>query len=202
MKTLLVFFALIFAFNTQAEDLPPCCAEEAETSEALPEDSLYWGDLRLVDQSQEAFDLKDLAGKPVAISMFFTSCAYACPRLASDMRRLEDEALKAGMKDFRLVLISMDPENDSSEALKKFALRNRLLSSRWTLATPENASSARLMGALLNLPFKKQIDGSYGHANKITLLDAKGTPVFSLNGLGADVLPMVEKLKDLEGDHL
>ncbi len=76
------------------------------------------------------FSLKDQAGRPVtaatlrgkvwAAAFFFTRCPTVCPRITHRMRELQQAAAKDGVK-LELVSFSVDPDNDTPEALTAYA---------------------------------------------------------------------------------
>ncbi len=76
------------------------------------------------------FSLKDQAGRPVtaatlrgkvwAAAFFFTRCPTVCPRITRRMRELQQAAAKDGVK-LELVSFSVDPDNDTPQALTTYA---------------------------------------------------------------------------------
>ncbi len=76
------------------------------------------------------FSLKDQAGRPVtaatlrgkvwAAAFFFTRCPTVCPRITRRMRELQQAAAKDSVK-LELVSFSVDPDNDTPEALTAYA---------------------------------------------------------------------------------
>lgn len=78
----------------------------------------------LINQDGQKVNLRQLleSGKPVIVDFIFTTCTTICPVLSagfSNLRRtLGDEAHKV-----QLVSITIDPENDRPEELKKYLER-------------------------------------------------------------------------------
>lgn len=78
----------------------------------------------LINQDGQKVNLRQLleSGKPVIVDFIFTTCTTICPVLSagfSNLRRtLGDEAHKV-----QLVSITIDPENDRPEKLKKYLER-------------------------------------------------------------------------------
>ena len=79
------------------------------------------GRFTLTDHNGNLFDLQDARGKLVLILIFFgyTSCPDVCPMelstLASLLKRLGDDQSKV-----KTLFISIDPETDTPEVLKRY----------------------------------------------------------------------------------
>ncbi|NIQ52455.1 MAG: SCO family protein, partial [Gammaproteobacteria bacterium] len=54
-----------------------------------------------------------LAGRVRVVAMVYTSCAYACPRIMLDMKRIEAELGPEYREDVGFVIVSIDPERDT-----------------------------------------------------------------------------------------
>jgi len=67
----------------------------------------------------ETVDAVNLRGKPVLLFFGFTNCPHVCPttlaRLAVLMKKLGPDA-----KDIQVVFVTVDPERDSPEAMKRY----------------------------------------------------------------------------------
>ena len=65
--------------------------------------------------------------------MIFTPCESACPRILSDLGRIEDELPRDRKEEVRFFLVSMDGERDTPEVLAAHARDRGLDTERWTL---------------------------------------------------------------------
>src|SRR3569833_696822 len=72
----------------------------------------------LTDQDGRAFDLASLRGKPVLVSMFYTSCQMVCPMLIETVHNTLNALPAAERKDVRVLLVSFDPARDTVAVLK------------------------------------------------------------------------------------
>lgn len=170
-----------------------CCAAETTASPAaaaaLPDESLYHLGATWQDQDGRAVTLADFAGEPVVVTMVFTHCAYACPRIVADLKALR-AALPAEVRDrVRLVLASFDTARDTPARLHEWAATQEL-GAGWTLLHGD-ADAVRELSVLLDIAYVQQTDGSFGHGNRIVLLDGRGVPVSALDGLGAAPAPLL-----------
>jgi protein SCO1/2 len=164
----------------------PCCpapVAPAEESGGPPDASLYHLDATWHDQDGVAVKLADLSGSPVIMTMVFTNCAFACPRIVADLRAIQD-ALPADVRaKARFVLASFDTARDTPERLREWAAENRF-GPEWTLLHGD-ADAVRELSVLLDIAYLPQPDGSFAHGNRIVLLDARGVPAAAVEGLGA-----------------
>jgi len=214
MKTPLYIFSAVsllalacFAGPSSPQKLPACCAKDsgslAETNAlALTDESLYQLESRWATDAGQAMQLADLRGKPQLVTMFFASCNYACPILVSDLKRIE-QALPAELRSkVGFTLISIDPERDTPEALKKYRGAHHL-GQNWTLLNG-NSDDVLELAALLGVKFKKEDSGQFAHSNIITLLNAKGEIVMQQIGLNRDPAETVAAVRKLflDSSHL
>jgi protein SCO1/2 len=157
----------------------PCC--EAMSAAPFTKDSLYQAEAPFVTDSGRAFNLGELRGRPVVLTMFFASCGYACPLLVSDI-----EAIRARLPvELRgraaIVLVSFDTARDTPAALADYRAK-RGLDAQWTLLHGSKNSVSEL-AALLGVKYQQAADGMYSHSNLITVLNAEGEIVHQRTGL-------------------
>ena len=89
---------------------------DPETGEPVPEPVRTWKD---VDQSGRDFGTEDLKGKVYVADFFFTSCPTICPKVKSQMLRLQDRF--KDNPDFQLVSFTIDPKRDTPERMTEYA---------------------------------------------------------------------------------
>jgi protein SCO1 len=131
-------------------------------------------DFQLTDQTGKAVKLADFRGAPVLVFFGFTHCSTACPAALHQLRLLERQH-RAELGKTRIVIISVDGERDSPEAMK-------------TWLTPLSASFIGLTGAparvhniaagfsavFYKVSGQKAGEYSVEHNSQIFLVDAKG----------------------------
>jgi protein SCO1/2 len=81
-------------------------------------------DVTLINQEGRKVPLKKLllSDKPVLVDFVYTTCTTICPILSANFTNFQHElATKAGT--FQLVSISIDPENDTPNAMKTYLER-------------------------------------------------------------------------------
>jgi len=152
--------------------------------------SLYVLSAALVDQDGRPVGLDLFRGYPVVISMFYATCPGACPLLIADIQRIEAELSPRERANLRVVLVSLDPERDTPEALQALARARGLDESRWRLLRAPD-DTVREIAAALGIKYRRLPDGSFNHSSVITLLDRSGAMQGRLDGIGklhADLL--------------
>lgn len=122
----LVILALVIAA------LLPTLESRGRQREALPVLATV-ADFSLTNQAGAAVSLADLRGKVWVADIIFTRCAGPCIRMTRQMKELQD-AMPAD-NSTRLVSLTTDPDNDTPEVLKTYALKNGADASRWMFLT-------------------------------------------------------------------
>jgi len=87
-----------------------------------------WGslpDFSLINQDTKAYGTAQLEGRPWVANFIFTKCPGRCPMLTREMSRLQTELSGRGWDDVMLVSISVDPANDTPEALTHLVAQRR-----------------------------------------------------------------------------
>lgn len=143
--------------------------------------SIY--DLRspYVDQSGQPTHIDRHRGHPTLIAMFYGSCPSACPKLIGNLKKIEGALSPSARDGLRVLLVTIDPENDTPEALRGVVSRYALDTARWSLLTGKD-DDIRDAAAVLGIQYR-QADGSINHSSVITLLDREGRVDARYDGL-------------------
>lgn len=167
---------------------------QAAPQAALPSTSVYQLAAKLQDQDGKSFTFASLRGKPLVISMFYTSCEYVCPMLVDTIER-DEQALTAGERaQLKTLLVTFDPDRDDAATLKTTAQKRNLDPARWTLARTD-AATVRKLAAVLGIQYRKLENGDFNHSTVAVLLDTEGRVVASTNKMGAVAPEFVAALK-------
>lgn len=148
------------------------------------DESVFNLEAKWKNQKNQIVRLQDFAGKITVISMVYTHCQYACPRILQDMKAIEKDLHSRGIEDVNFVMVSIDPARDTPERLQAFYEENKLLSD-WTLLTGD-AESVMELAAVLGVRYKTIGKTDFSHSNLITILDFNGEIVHRQEGLGVD----------------
>lgn len=149
----------------------------------LPGDSVYHLDATLTDQDGRAFAFADAAGRPRVVSMFYTSCQFVCPMIVDTLKKTERALPEADRVKLDVLLVSLDPERDTTAALKRTAGQRRIDAANWRLARTDKAAVRRI-AAVLGVQYKQLDDGEFSHSSALVLLDAQGRIVARTEKLG------------------
>jgi protein SCO1 len=85
---------------------------------------------------------KDLLGQPWVVGFIFTRCAGPCPLVSTKMKLLQSRVKDLSV---RLVTITVDPENDTPEALKRYAKLYAADPEKWWFLTGDKEEIFRLI---------------------------------------------------------
>lgn len=194
----LIYPAALAGLLLAAAPLPAQTTAEGSALLPLPPRSVWQLPGAFVDQSGATVELAQLSGQPVALVMFYGSCRHACPILFGDMLRLEATLDPAARAQTRFVMITIDPERDTIEALAQMAVAYELDLSRWTLLRAEPDVTLEL-ATLLGVRFRGQADGQISHSNLITVLDQNGVIAGQFEGLRHPTQPIADAVQALAG---
>jgi len=142
------------------------------------EPSIYELELPLRDANGVDIRLDVDRGHPTLISMFYGSCAVACPALIGYLKQLTDQT----GDDTRVLLVSFDPARDTPARLRELTATYGL-DARWTLGSA-NATTARTLAAVLGIKYRAMPSGEFFHNTVIVAVDHDGRPLMRMNGLG------------------
>ena len=83
----------------------------------------YFANLTLTDQDGQRVDLYNdlMKDKVVVMNTFFASCTGSCPVMAKTFQHVQEQLGDRVGRDVFLVSITVDPQNDTPAALKKYA---------------------------------------------------------------------------------
>ncbi len=116
------------------------------TSLALAQASPALPSMTVRDEDGAGFALSSLAGKPVVLTMAYTNCKTRCPMTINAMKKVEASFVAAGVP-VQVVVITLDPHNDSPEKLK--ATRAvRSLGPQWHLLVASDEQTTQLLASL------------------------------------------------------
>ncbi len=167
-----------------------------EDNTSISELSIYNLPAIWTTQDNKKIELKELKGDVLVMVMIYTSCKAACPRLVADMRDIEAQIPDSKKENVKLLLVSIDPETDTPERLKKFSIENEMESDQW-LFLRGTKSDTREFAAVLAVNYKKISPMDFSHSNIISVFDQGGELVHQQEGLGVNNKETVDKIIEL-----
>ncbi len=154
------------------------------------------GNHPLTDDKGRALSMDDLRGKPLVLSLIYTSCARICPMTTRHLARVVDKARAALGKDsFNVALLGFDAYHDSPQAMAYFASKQGVDKRGWYLlsASPDTINA---LSKELGFEFYASPNG-FDHITQATIIDAEGRVYQQLYGETFDTPLLVEPLKEL-----
>tara|TARA_B100001093_G_scaffold16567_1_gene15074 strand:+ start:839 stop:1474 length:636 start_codon:yes stop_codon:yes gene_type:complete len=90
-------------------------------------------DFNLINQNGIIVTSKDYENKIYVVDFFFTSCPSICPIMTDNMLKVQDEFINND--NIKLLSLSVTPEIDDVEVLKKYAIEKGVIDSKWNITT-------------------------------------------------------------------
>jgi len=175
MKNIFILlFSVFFLFSCKENEVPK------NEKKALNE-SIFLLDSKWENQDAKQLQLRDLKGKNLVMVMIFTSCKTACPLLVSDMKKIAKKIDADKLKETTMVMVSIDPENDTPEVLKQYAAQNKISGEPW-LFLRSDKESVRELANVLAVKYKKISPIVFSHSNIITVFNKEGEMVKQAEG--------------------
>lgn len=152
----------------------------------------------------EDVSLEDLKGEVWLAQFVFTNCTTVCGPMMHNMAELQDALIEEGVKDYKIVSFTVDPKNDSPEALQNYMdLFAPADESKWEMLTGYQQDTIielakkSFMTIVANDP-----NGSDQviHGVSFILVDQQGNVVKMYNGAGEEGVPFTSYMDDIVQD--
>jgi len=153
--------------------------------------------IHLRNQLGDSVSLYDKQGKILVLDFFFTGCRSICPRLTSNMAKLQQSFKKGGNVRNRIdtsivqfISFTVDPENDSVEVLKKYADRFGVNHDNWWMLTGDKKAIYDFAFQELKVDkfSEEPISPDFVHTSRFVLLDRNYVVRGYYNGLDSSSL--------------
>jgi protein SCO1/2 len=153
-------------------------------------------DFELIDHEERPFSLATVEGKAVLLDFIYTSCPGPCPILTSSHVTVQ-RALSPELRDrIHFVSISLDPANDTPQAMAEYGRARGADLERWTFVTgPEEQVSAVIMS--YGVGSTRAEDGTIEHLVVSFLIDGRGRIVKRYMGLEHEPEALARELEAL-----
>ncbi|MFD0976708.1 SCO family protein [Salinimicrobium gaetbulicola] len=166
-----------------------------DLNKEVPELSIYNLPSTWTTQDNEDIELEDLRGNVLVMVMIYTSCKAACPRLIADMRNIEKQVPEEDLDKVKFIMVSIDPETDTPDRLKKFSVENKMEDDQWMFLRGTEEDT-REFAAVLAVSYKQISPIDFSHSNIISVFDEEGVLVHQQEGLGVDNSETITAIKD------
>ncbi len=152
-------------------------------------------EVELTAQNGKPFLTSSYNGKVALTDFFFASCAGICPRMTSQLSRVQKEF--AANPDFKIVSYTVDPDRDTAEFLQQYADLFKADTSQWKFVTGPKKKLYDLARYGYFLPVEPGTGDSedFIHSDQFVLTDHKmrirgyynGTDSAAVDSLIADI---------------
>jgi protein SCO1/2 len=118
---------------------------------------------------------KDLKGKVWIADFFFTTCSTICPRMTSQMKRLNSMTEDIS-EHLQFISFSINPKYDGPSQLKKYKANHGIKAKNWVFLTGDEVETHRIGIEEFRI-FAGQDDmaeDGYAHSEAFTLVDKEG----------------------------
>lgn len=154
------------------------------------------GNYEFTDRMNRKVHLHDFTGKPLVISMIFTSCHHVCPTTTKHL----DDAVGAARKvlgddSFEVITIGFDAARDTPDAMQAFARAQGVAGRRWHFLSGSPETIAALSEEL-GFQFFASPRG-FDHINQTTVVDRNSAVYSQVYGVNFELPWLVEPLKQL-----
>jgi cytochrome oxidase Cu insertion factor (SCO1/SenC/PrrC family) len=141
-------------------------------------------DFKLIDENGNSVSKQDLIGKTVVMTFTYVNCVdpNACPILLGNFSNLQQDLKSKGNKTDNLLLVSvsLDPENDTPEAMKEHAKKMNFDMSYLKMLTGD-MNEIQNLADTLGEHFEKK-NSEVLHENKTFILNEDGKLTHEFTG--------------------
>jgi protein SCO1/2 len=154
------------------------------------------GNYAFTDANGERVTLNDLRGKPLVLSMIYTSCYQICPMTTRHLSKVVEKARDAlGDDSFSVAIIGFDTQFDTPATMQYFANKQGISDKNWNLLSiaKEDIDALSKDIGFLYYPSSNGFD----HLIQATIIDAEGKVYRQVYGQVFDTPLLVDPLIEL-----
>ena len=128
----------------------------------------------LTDQNNKKISNANYDGKVYVLEFFFSTCPSICPIMNRNMTAIQNEFF--GNPNFGIASITINPENDTPEVLKKHAATLGANSVNWHFLTGDKKYIYDIANKGFNIfaGENSKVDAGFEHSGLFALIDKKG----------------------------
>ena len=145
-------------------------------------------EFEFIDSEGRDISLTNLKGKVWVADFIFTTCTMACPIMTGNMNTIHKKYKKND--DLRLVSISVYPEYDTPEVLKKYASQYKADTDTWHFLTGNESTVKEVIKDGFKIGDYEDI---IFHSEKFALVDKNGMIRAYYNGMKTEDMKKLKK---------
>ena len=191
---------LPFVSSADSQPAPQGSIQKFQYKEALQasQDAIgqQLSDYRLTNAAGRGLLLSDFRGKPLILSLVYTSCYQICPMTTRHLATVVEKARETlGKDNFSVALLGFDSRFDDPQAMKHFAKKQGVDDADWHLLSADSDTINALTKELGFLFFASP--NGFDHVVQASIIDADGIVYRQVYGEVFDTPLLVEPLKEL-----
>lgn len=151
------------------------------------------------NQHNEKIALDDLKGTVWIAQFVFTNCETVCLPMMANMTDLQQQLHDAGVEDYKIVSFSVDPKNDTPEAMQTYLDSfDPVDQTKWEMLTGYSQDTIEnlAIGSFKTFVSKTQGVDQVTHGTAYSLVNKDGVSVKTYNG--AEDVPYDQIVKDMK----
>jgi cytochrome oxidase Cu insertion factor (SCO1/SenC/PrrC family) len=173
----------------------PVACKNAASSE-LPQSPL--AGVLLTDQEGAPLQAEAYQGKVLVLNFMFTSCPVVCPRQTRGLSEVQRALPKEVRDRVRFLSISVDPENDTPVAMKRFALEQGVTLRGWSFARSSAEGTRTLTNRLGVFDVRQASPAPAGHTSAVYLFDSRGRLMQRYAGMLSDAPRLAREIQQVD----
>jgi protein SCO1/2 len=154
------------------------------------------GDFSFIDQDGRTITQNDLDGSVYVTDFFFTTCRSICPKMSNQMQRIATKF--KGNNEVKFLSHTVDPETDTVEQLKDYAIKHKADAHQWMFVTGDKKALYDIArtGYLLDAGIGDGGPDDFIHTQNFALIDKDKR----IRGYydGTNTMEMDQLIKDIE----
>ncbi len=153
------------------------------------------GDRVLTATNGQVFSLGAYRGKPLIISLVYSSCSSFCPITTQHLLRAVQQANRViGSERFAVLTVGFDARNDTPARMALFAANQHIDLPNWRVAS---ADAATIQALVNDLGFSyAELGGGFDHVEQTTIIGSDGKIFRHVYGEDFPIQMFMEPLKD------
>lgn len=159
------------------------------------------------DHRGRKFSSEDVKGKILVVDFFFTRCGSICPKMTTEMQRLDWMLDDPVFDDVTFISHTVDPEYDTPEVLAEYRKKYKA-SDRWVFVTGSKEEIYRqgVRGYYLSAQEDALAPGGFLHSEQFVLVDPMGRIRGNYDGTNGEEVDRLEEeikllLKELNDER-
>ena len=153
-------------------------------------------DYLLTDQNGRSVRFSDFKGKPLVLSLLYTSCYHICPMTTRHLSKVVEKAREAlGHDSFSVAILGFDAQHDTPQAMISYAKKQGIEDANWFLLSADS-DTVNALSKQLGFLFFTSPNG-FDHIVQASVIDADGVVYTQVYGEVFETPLLVEPLKDL-----